>query len=192
MKSPTKFSKQIIIVFAITLLILLIPLFAMQFGDEVNWSLMDFIVAGVLLSGAGLVFLFLINKSNNNIYKIGAGIAVGTALFLIWVNLAVGIIGNEENPANIMYVFVLGIGIIGVVISRFKPQGISFALLATAIAQVIVVVIAYFERNGNTFNELRELILVNGFFIVLWLIAALLFRKAALSDVNNNMKLKHH
>lgn len=163
----------------------------MQFGDEVNWSIMDFIVAGVLLSGAGLVFLFLINKSNNNIYKIGAGIAVGTALFMMWVNLAVGIIGNEENPANIMYLVVLVVGITGVIISRFKPQGISFALLATAITQVIVVVIAYFEGNGNTFKELREMILVNGFFIVLWLIAALLFRKAALSDVNNNMKVKH-
>ncbi|NMB80313.1 MAG: hypothetical protein GYA14_00665 [Ignavibacteria bacterium] len=179
MHSLTKLSKQIIIVCVITLLILSIPFFAMQFGNEVNWSLMDFIVAGILLSGSGLIFLFLTYNAGNKTYKIATAIAVGTALLMIWANLAVGIIGNEDNPANIMYLWVLGVGTVGAVISWFKPKGMSYALLATAIAQVIVVVIAYIEGNGETFSELRELITVNGFFIALWVISSQLFRKAA-------------
>ena len=35
-------------------LMLLLPLVAMQFTDEVNWSETDFIVAGALIGGTGL------------------------------------------------------------------------------------------------------------------------------------------
>lgn len=188
MKSLSKLSRQIIIVFIVTILILLIPFFAMQFGNEVNWSLMDFIVGGILLSGSGLSFVLLTHKAGNNTYKVATGIAVGTALLMIWANLAVGIIGNEDNPANIMYLWVLGVGVAGAVLAQFKPKGMSFALLATALTQVIVVVIAYFEGNGNTFSELRELITVNGFFIALWVISSQLFRKAAQLTINSEVK----
>lgn len=179
MKSPSKLARQIIIVFIITGIILLIPLIAMFAGDQVVWSLMDFVIAGILISGAGISFVLLTHKSGSRKYSVATGIAVGTALFMVWANLAVGIIGNEDNPANIMYLWVLGVGVVGAVIAQFKPKGMSLALLATAITQVIVVVIAYIEGNGRTFSELRELITFNGFFIALWIISSALFRQAA-------------
>ncbi len=179
MKSLSKLARHIIIVFIVTGLISLIPLIAMIAGDEVVWSLIDFVIAGILLSGAGISFVLLTHKAGSRTYSIATGIAVGTALLMMWANLAVGIIGSEDNPANIMYLWVIGVGVVGAVIAQFKPKGMSYALLAAALTQVIVVVIAYIEGNGNTFSEFRELITVNGFFIALWIISSSLFRQAA-------------
>ncbi len=74
--------------------ILIIPLIAMQFTDEVNWTLLDFVVMGILLLGTGLVselVLRNIKKFEHRFFCI-AGILV--ALFLIWAELAVGIFGS--------------------------------------------------------------------------------------------------
>lgn len=74
--------------------ILLIPLAAMQFTDEVAWTLSDFVAAGVLLSGTGLLcelVLRQVKKETDRIVMIGVVLA---ALFLIWAELAVGIFGT--------------------------------------------------------------------------------------------------
>lgn len=190
MKSPSKLARQIIIVFIITGIILLIPLIAMIAGDEVVWSLMDFVIAGILLSGAGISFVLLTHKSGNRKYSIATGIAVGAALLMMWANLAVGIIGNEDNPANIMYLWVLGVGVVGAVIAQFKPKGMSLALLATAITELIIVIIAYTEGNGSTFKDFLELITVNGFFIALWIISSTLYLQSAKLTVQKDAEQK--
>jgi hypothetical protein len=51
------------------------------------------------------------------------------------MNLAVGVIGTEDDPANLMYVGVLAVGIIGAIIARFRPHGMARTLFATALAQ---------------------------------------------------------
>ena len=75
-------------------LILLIPLFAMQFTDEVVWTLSDFVIAGVLLLGTGLLCELVMRKVKsglNRVVVIGVILAV---FFLIWAELAVGIFGS--------------------------------------------------------------------------------------------------
>ena len=137
----------------VTACILLLPLVAMQFTDEVVWDLADFVVAGVLLFGAGLTYELVARrarKAGNTAYRAAVGVAVATALILVWMNLAVGIIGNEENPANLMYGGVLAVGIIGALIARFQPQGMARALFATALAQMLVAVIALITGWGST------------------------------------------
>ena len=49
-----------------TAFILLVPLVAMQFTDEVAWDLADFVVAGILLFGAGLAYELIATKAGNN------------------------------------------------------------------------------------------------------------------------------
>lgn len=74
--------------------ILLIPAIAMQFSSEVNWSVFDFVVAAVLLSGTGLLCelaLRKVQKPNTRILII-AGILL--TLLLVWAELAVGIFGT--------------------------------------------------------------------------------------------------
>ena len=64
------------------------------------------------------------------------------------MNLAVGIIGTEDNPANLMYGGVLAVGIVGAIIARFQPHGMARALVATALAQALVAVIALIAGLG--------------------------------------------
>lgn len=75
-------------------LLLLIPLIAMQFTEEVNWSFFDFVVAGILLLGTGLAIEFVTRKVKNKDYRLGLLAVIVLALFLIWAELAVGIIGT--------------------------------------------------------------------------------------------------
>ncbi len=159
--------------------ILLLPLLAMQITDEVVWDLADFAVAWTLLVGAGLTYKLVARKMGNIAYRAAVGVAVATALLLVWMNLAVGLIGNEDNPANLMYFVVLAIGIIGAIIAHFQPQGMARALFATALAQVLVAVIALIAGLGSPENGPLEIVALNGFFFALFVGSALLFQKAA-------------
>ncbi|PSR55535.1 hypothetical protein AHMF7605_19495 [Adhaeribacter arboris] len=74
--------------------LLLLPLIAMQFTNEVNWSLFDFIVAGFLLLSTGLLGELVSRKVNKFEHRIAICAAILAVLFLIWVELAVGIFGT--------------------------------------------------------------------------------------------------
>ena len=77
-----KRKRQIIIVFGV-LFLLTIPLIVMQFTDEVDWTLLDFIVAGALLLGTGLICEIVIRKVSNISYRIVICIALFIILILI-------------------------------------------------------------------------------------------------------------
>jgi len=125
---------NVIRVVVATACILLLPLIAMQFTDEVAWSPADFAVAGILLLGAGLTYLWVAGKGSDVMYRIAVGVAVAAGLLLVWMNLAVGLIGSEDNPANLMYVGVLSVGIIGALIARFQSAGMVRTMVAMAVA----------------------------------------------------------
>ncbi len=133
---------------------------------------MDFAIVGVLVLGAGLLFEYASSRAGNVAHRLAVGIAVLAGLGLVWVNLAVGMIGDEGNPANLMYVLVLAVALIGASVGRFAPREASLAMFATAGAHVIVVVIAVAANLGP---ELRA----DGSFIAAWVASALLFRQAA-------------
>jgi hypothetical protein len=75
-------------------LLLFIPLIAMQFSNEVNWTLIDFIVAGGLLLSTGFILDFVIRKVKKLNHRIVLSIVIVAALILIWAELAVGIFGT--------------------------------------------------------------------------------------------------
>ena len=85
-------NKRLIIIVLTTATLLLIPLIAMQFTDEVHWTLFDFVAAGVLLLGTGLMCELAIRKINNPKYRIAACAVLLVLLLLIWAELAVGIL----------------------------------------------------------------------------------------------------
>ncbi len=169
-------SKNIIRLALVVTLILLVPFLAMQFTGEVRWGPADFAFAGALLFGTGLAFEFAARKVGAQAYRAAVGLALGTALLFSWISIAVGIIGSEDNPANLMYIGVLAVLIIGALIANFRHQGMASALLATALAQALVTVIALIAEK---FVDALELVLLNGFFVALWLGSALLFRRAS-------------
>jgi len=89
----TKNKRLLGIILAVALL-LLIPLIAMQFTNEVNWSLFDFILMGVLLLGTGLICELVMRKAKNITYRVLLIAVILGAFFLIWAELAVGVFGT--------------------------------------------------------------------------------------------------
>lgn len=74
-----------------TALLLLIPLVAMQFTSEVNWTLSDFVVAGGLLAGTGLLYVIGASQMRSPRNRTILGVVLGAVLLVVWVELAVGI-----------------------------------------------------------------------------------------------------
>lgn len=82
-----------IIITAVAIL-LLIPFIAMQFTNEVNWSVFDFLVMGVLLTGVGVLFDVVLRKVTNKNNRIAIITIIIIAFLLVWAELAVGIFGT--------------------------------------------------------------------------------------------------
>ena len=176
-------AKHLLILGLATSLILLVPMVAMRFSTEVRWTGLDFIAAGLLLFGAGLAYLFLAGRNGNAAYRVAAGLAVASTLFLIWVNLAVGLIGSEDNPANLMYFGVISVGLVAAATARFRPEGMARALFAMAIAQALIAVVALIGGWGQPASGPVEILGVNGLFIALFVASAFLFRRSARQSV---------
>jgi hypothetical protein len=156
---------------SIPVLLLLLPLVAMRFTAEVNWTASDFVFATVLFGSVGLAFELIVRKSRSLAYRSGAALAVVTAFLTIWVNGAVGMIGSEGNPYNLLFLGVLVLALLGAIVARFRPGGMAVAMAVAAAAQALVGAL-------GLPTDLRGGVLSIAF-AGLWLLAAALFRKAA-------------
>jgi len=151
-------------------LLLLLPLAAMQFTDEVKWDLFDFIFIGALFGGIGLAFEVTVRMTSSSAYRGGAALALAAAFLTIWVNGAVGMIGSEDNPYNLLFGGVLLIALAGAIAARFAHAGMARAMLAAAAAQVAIGAI-------GLGTDARGGVLTMGFG-ALWLLAAAWFKNA--------------
>ena len=167
-----------------TAALLLIPLVAMQFTQEVNWTGFDFVFAGVMIFGVGLAYQLIASQANGPAYRFGIGLALAAGFLLIWLNGAVGLLGSEHNPANLLYAGVLAVAGLGALLARFRPAGLARAMTAAAVAQVAVPLLALAiwrpwpattDEPWNTGVAVGVTVL----FVALWGGAALLFRRAA-------------
>jgi hypothetical protein len=167
----------------ITAAVLAVPAIAMALNigipdpgsgtEGVNWGPMDFALMGALVLGCGLLYEYASMRAGTFAHRAAVGIAVAAGLFLIWVNLAVGMIGSEGNPANLMYLFVLFVALVGAAIARFEPREASIAMFATAATHAAVAAIALVAGMGPTLPA-------DAFFIGAWAVSGLLFRQASL------------
>ena len=165
-------------------LILLLPLVAMQFTEEVNWNVADFAFAATLIIGTGLTYELAVRKRSSVVYRAGVGVALAAVFILIWANGAVGIIGTENNSANLMYGGVFAIGVVGTILARLQPRGMARALYAMAFAQVVVAVIALAGGLGAADPSWPlDLLGLTAFFVALFVGSALLFQKAAQEQI---------
>lgn len=119
-------------------------------------------------------------ETGRTTYRAALALAVAAALFLLWAIGALGVIGAEGDPADHMYLGVLGVGIGGAVAARLEAEGMARALLATAIAQGLVAVVALLVgEHRSPVTSVFEILGVNAMFVALFLGSAWLFRKAA-------------
>lgn len=89
----TRKKRQIGIVIVVVLL-LLIPLIAMQFTSEVKWHLFDFLVAALLLLFTGFGIDLILAKFRNRSQRLVLCAVLLLAFILIWAELAVGLFGS--------------------------------------------------------------------------------------------------
>ena len=89
--SMNKYQKIVVIA---TALLLLVPFVAMKFTSQVSWSLIDFLVAGVLLLIFGFTFEWLYRKLVSVKFRWIILAALFVVFVLIWAELAVGVFGT--------------------------------------------------------------------------------------------------
>lgn len=75
-------------------LLLLVPLVAMQFTREVNWTLSDFIIMGGLLYGTGFLCELVLRRVKRPGARALLCAGIVLILVLIWAELAVGVFGT--------------------------------------------------------------------------------------------------
>ncbi len=171
-ENPRLINAMRVLAWSAAAVILLLPAVAMQFTDEVNWTAGDFILMGMMLLVACGSFELATRVTRSLAYVVASAVAVGAAFLMTWINLAVGIIGSEDNPANLMFAGVLLVGFTGALLALFESRGMARAMLAAALAQALVAVAAVVIYKAYT-------LVISAFFIVLWLTAAALYRRAA-------------
>lgn len=166
---------------AVIALILAIPLVAMQFSRDVNWSPFDFAFAGGLMLAVAIVYE-IAARIGSAYYRGGVAAALAAAFLLVWISGAVGVIGNEDNAANLLFLGVLAVAVIGAAVARFRATGMARAMIVTAAAQALVGVIALIAGWGAAGPSYPwDIIGLSGGFTALWLGSAWLFDKATRS-----------
>jgi hypothetical protein len=137
-----------------------------------SWDLADFAFAAFMILGAGVLYALARRTNGSRAYRAGAAVALGTVFLIVWVNAAVGIIGAESNPVNLIFFGVLAVVGIGACLARFRPRGMDRAMLAAALAQAAAAGVAFAVGRG-----------IEGLFTLAlcgpWLVSAWLFRRAA-------------
>ncbi|WCT72473.1 hypothetical protein PQ455_12605 [Sphingomonas naphthae] len=154
-------------------LLLALPFLAMQVTGEVRWSPADFLVAAILLGGVCGIYEVATVWQANRSYRLGVGLALFTALSLIWVNLAVGMIGSEANPANLVFAGVLLVAAGGAIGAGRRPEALSRAMAATAGAQALTALVAL-KAGAEPLATVAIAV-----FTGMWLASAWLLRRAA-------------
>jgi hypothetical protein len=168
----------------ITVLLLIIPALGNRFVEGWNWSPFDFVWAGTLIFVTGLAYQLIARKAdslarNASVYRVATGISLATAFALVWVNAAVGIIG-EDNGSNLMYFAALLIGFVMAVVGRLEPRAIAHALFVTAFVTFFIPIVVLIVMPGEIYNTppgLIKVFILNTFFVAMFIGSGLLFRK---------------
>jgi hypothetical protein len=159
--------------------LLLLPFVAMQFTREVDWTLSDFIVFGVMIGTVGGGFELAVRASGSWAYRGGAAMALAGTFLVIWADGAVGIVGDEHNPWNGLFLLSLLFGLAWACVARFRAGGMAPAMLGTAGALMVAFAIATIYRPEEPgVHPLVELA-GTSVFALIFVGSAALFRKAA-------------
>lgn len=132
------------------------------------WTASDFVTMSLLLGSVGLGVEFLVRQSGSLFVRLGALVALLTGFLTIWVNLAVGMIGSEDNPYNLLFIVLTALVLIGGISVRLDARAMSTLMIGAAAGQCALALGGLgVDQRGAIFSAL---------FALLWLFAAALFR----------------
>ncbi|WP_431560679.1 hypothetical protein [Sphingopyxis sp.] len=161
--------------------LLLVPLVMMQIVDDWNWGPGAFLFMGVMIGGVLLLYEFAVKAGVSLSYRGGVAAALAAAFLMIWINLAVGIVG-EDNPVNFNFFMVVFAATVGSYAARGQPAGMARAMLGVAAVQALLAIaIATAPSTALQPNGAVGVLVLCGFFTGLWLLSAALFWRASRS-----------
>ena len=138
------------------------------------WTASDFVIMGLLLGSVGLAIEFLVRRSGNAFARLGSVIAVIAAFLTIWVNMAVGMIGSEDNPYNLLFLLVLVFVLLAGIAVRLRANAMVWILGIAALLQLALALGGMeVDPLGSRFSSA---------FALPWLFAAALFRGAGIGE----------
>ena len=117
--------------------LLLVPFIAMRATAEVNWSLGDFIIAALMLAALCALVELAVRRSSKANYRWAMALAALGGFAVIWVNLAVGIVANEDNAYNLVFFAIVLATIAASVAVRMRAGAMAKILPVTALALLI-------------------------------------------------------
>ncbi len=92
--SATMKHKRLLIIFTTAAILLTIPFIGMQFTNEVNWSIADFALMGVMLFGTGALIEIVLRIVKTQTNRLAICAVLFILFLLTWAELAVGIFGS--------------------------------------------------------------------------------------------------
>ncbi|MBO9671415.1 MAG: hypothetical protein J7485_12955 [Sphingobium sp.] len=162
--------------------LLTIPAIMMQISDEWNWRPESFVMFGTVIGSLLLIYEFAARRSASATYRIGTALALVASFLLVWINLAVGIVG-EDNPVNLSFFGIVITAIVSVFAARARADGLWRAMLGVGLTQLLLgVVIATAPSTALAPRGALGVLVLSGFFGAIWLISAACFWSASRSE----------
>ena len=90
---PESVTRSALRIALLTALVLLVPLVGMQVSDGVTWSVADFVLAGVLLAGTGVLYELALRRPGSFVYRAIATVIGVAAIVAGEADDAPGLVG---------------------------------------------------------------------------------------------------
>jgi len=159
--------------------LLLVPLVMMQIVDGWNWGLGAFLFLGVIIGGVLLLYEYAVRAGVGLAYRGGVAAALAPAFLIVWMNLAVGIVG-EDNPMNFNFFMLVFAAAVGAYTARGEPAAMARAMLGVVVVQALLAIaIVTAPSIASEPAGVFRVSLLCSVFAGFWLLSAALFRRAS-------------
>ena len=125
-------------------------------------------------------------KSGTTLYRIGGVVALLAGFLPTWMNVAVGIVG-EDDPSNLGFFGVVVTAAACAFVARFRATDMARAMWAVAVVQAGLVVVIVTAPSTTDEGVTRVLVVSTGL-TLLWLISAMLFHRSAVREARSKTR----
>jgi len=171
-------AKTMLRVALVSLGLLMAPLVASRVVDGWNWNAGAFVRVYLLFFVTGMLYTAIAKKMGAWAYKAGVGLALVAGFALGWSTMVQT--ADSGHPERLWYLSVLVVGLVGVLLSRLKAQGLAYTLFAMALTLALIAVML---PSGAPPDMARRMAIGHGVYVVLFIASGLLFRRASLAGL---------
>ena len=116
------------------------------------------------------------SNSGTTSYRLGGAAALLAGFLVAWVNVAVGIVG-EDDPSNLGFFGVVVTAAACAFVARFRAKEMARAMVAVAVVQAWLAVVIL-TAPSTTPDGARRVVIATTVLMVLWVGSAALFRRS--------------